>query len=383
MRLGPREITSVARVVAQGSLGRYAGPGASQTDRLERSLEKLLGVEHALAVNSGTSALMAALAAVGVGPGDEVVVPAYTWVATAAATLALGAVPVLAEIDESLTLDPIDLKGKITSQTRAVIPVHMLNLVADMDALLGVASEAGLSVVEDAAQALGVLYKGKPVGGLGDAGAFSFSQTKNVTSGEGGAVVTNNSRTASRATMFHDVGSYIRSGWQPTDEPLFVGMNLKMSELSSAVLVPQLARLERQLAQRRARRAAMLEELRAEPSIHVSPHHSSEEAVGLTVYFDDPADAVRFAAQRGAHRLLDSSRHVYTNWASLLGRRTFHERFSPYEWAGRQSGTFDETSCPRTLEVLARTCAVTIRPDLPLVVHRRIARQLAGYRSAG
>ena len=203
-------VAAAVRTVARGRLSRYAGHVPSTTDRFETELASFVGVEHALAVNSGTSALFSALAALHVGPGDEVLVPAYTWVSDAAAAVALGAVPVLVEVDESLTIDPDDLERKITSRTRAVVPVHMLNLVADMDRILTVAQVHRVAVVEDACQAIGVTYRGRRVGAIGDAGAFSFQQNKNLKSGEGGAILTQDSTIYSRARMFHDLGSYIR-----------------------------------------------------------------------------------------------------------------------------------------------------------------------------
>jgi dTDP-4-amino-4,6-dideoxygalactose transaminase len=379
--IGPREIAAAVRVLSSGRLGRYGGDRPSVTGRFETELAQLTGARHALAVNSGTSALMAALAGAGVGPGDEVLIPAYTWVSTAAAPLALGAVPVLVEVDASLTMDPVDLKTKITPATKAVVPVHMLNLVCDMDAIMRIADEHGLLVVEDACQALGVTYKGRRAGTIGHAGAFSFSQTKSITSGEGGAVVTDDDRIAVRATMFHDVGSYTRADWEPTDEPVFVGLNLKMSDLSASVLLPQLRRLDAQMARRAARRRAAVEELSVEDSIHIGPHHDPENAVGLTVVFDDPEDARRFAAgQRGAHRLMDTSRHVYTNWQSILGGRTFDPRFDPY---GQSGPSVRGDSAPRTLEILERAVAITLRADLPVAVTRVAARRMARYRSAG
>jgi dTDP-4-amino-4,6-dideoxygalactose transaminase len=375
-------MVSVARVLASGNLGRYAAGDRSVTARFEREVAGLFEAPHALAVNSGTSALVTALAGVGVGPGDEVLVPAYTWVSTAAAPLALGAVPVLVEVDESLTMNPADLKIKITSATKAVVPVHMLNLVADMDAITALAAEHGLAVVEDACQAFGVRYRGRRVGTLGDAGAFSFGMTKNIVSGEGGLVVTPHERVAVRASMFHDVGSYTRASWVRTAEPLFVGMNLKMSEVTAAVLRPQLRRLDRELDQLAAHRRVAVEELSAEPSLRVSPHHDLEHAVGLTVTFDDPADAERFAQQPLVNRLIDTGRHVHLNWESIRGRRTHHERFDPYGWAGRPEGVIDADTCPATLDVLRRTCRITLRPRLPLAATRVLARRLAGYGTA-
>jgi dTDP-4-amino-4,6-dideoxygalactose transaminase len=381
-RTGVREIVSVARVLVGGELGRYAAGEKSVTARFERQAAGLLGAPHALAVNSGTSALVTALAGVGVGPGDEVLVPAYTWVSTAAAPLALGAIPVLVEVDESLTIDPVDLKSKITPATRAVMPVHMLNLVADMDAVTRLAAEHGIAVVEDACQAFGVRYRGRRVGTIGDAGAFSFGQTKNIVSGEGGLVVTPDERTAVRSAMFHDVGSYTRASWLQTSEPLFVGMNLKMSEVTAAVLRPQLARLDRELDRLAAHRQAAVEEFSAEPSLRVSPHHDPEHAVGLTVTFDEPAEAERFAKQPRVHRLIDTGRHVYLNWDSIRGQRTHHERFDPYGWAGHPEWTIQADTCPATLDILRRTCRITFRPQLPIAATRLLTRRLAGYRTA-
>ena len=153
-RVGFREWIAVSRVIARGQLLRYRGGEDGFTTRFEAQLCKKIGVKHALTVNSGTSALISALVAAGIGPGDEVLVPAYTWVATAAAPLAVGAVPVLVDVDESLTIDPEDIKRKITPYTKAIIPVHMLNLVCNMDAITAIAAQHRLLVIEDACQAV-------------------------------------------------------------------------------------------------------------------------------------------------------------------------------------------------------------------------------------
>lgn len=375
--IGAREAWAALRVLRRGELGRYAVPGTSESDRLESDLQHMLGAGAALAVNSGTSALVTALAAAGVGPGDEVLVPAYTWVSTAAAALLVGAVPVLVEVDESLTMDPTDLLAKITPASRAVIPVHMMNLVADLTAIQAVADQHGLVLVEDACQAVGVRYRGRRVGTIGAAGAFSFSSTKNITAGEGGAVVTNDPVLAGRARELADVGSYTRRGWTEGVQPPLLGSNYKINELSSAVLRPQLARLDAQLDRRRRRRAAMVEELAANPGIRIAPHHDPDDAVGLAITVDDPELVARIAGRRGARRLLDTSRHVYTNWESVLGGRTHHPAFAPAQWAGRPEGSVHATSAPATLDVLGRSLSVTVRPDLPVAVNRYLARSLA------
>ena len=173
-RAGFRELINLGRVIASGRLMHHGEGYDSFTTRFELQLKNKIGVKHALTVNSGTSALVVALVAAGIGPGDEVLVPAYTWVSTAAAPLAVGAVPILVDIDETLTMDPEDIKRKITPNTKAVIPVHMLNLACDMDRILSIAKHNRLVVIEDACQAIGVSYKGKRLGSIGDSRSLQF-----------------------------------------------------------------------------------------------------------------------------------------------------------------------------------------------------------------
>ena len=371
--VGIREIGAVVRTMSRGQLARYGGATTSETDRFEREVADHVGTSHAVAVNSGTSALICALAALGVGPGDEVLVPAYTWISTAAAPVVLGAVPILVEIDRTLTMDPDDLASKITPRTRAIIPVHMLNLPADMDRIMAIAREHELFVIEDACQAIGATYHGRKLGSIGDAGAFSFNQHKNLRSGEGGAVLVNDDRLFVRTRMFHDVGSYIRPSNLDTEEPPFVGMNLRMPELSSSMLRPQLRRLDRQMKRRAARRAAFVSEMSSRPDIVPSPHNDEAAAVGLTVWFDDPMEAKAFAHGRGVNQLITTGRHVYSNWEPLLKRQTYSGRSNA--WAEHPIDYGD--CCPRTIEILERTCSISLAPDVPMPVMRRLFRSLA------
>jgi dTDP-4-amino-4,6-dideoxygalactose transaminase len=301
-----------------------------------------------------------------------VLVPAYTWISTAAAPVLLGAIPVLVEIDATLTMDPADLESKITPRTRAVVPVHMLNLPADMDRIMDIARRHGLLVVEDACQAVGVTYRSRHLGSIGDAGAFSFNQHKNIRAGEGGAVLVDDERTYVRAAMLHDVGAYTR-GRLTHDELPFVGMNLRMPEVSSAVVRPQLRRLHKRMARQAERREIMLDALATRSDVSVSPHNDPSAAVGLTVCFDDPEAARHFASARGVNRLIDTGRHVYPNWQPILGRRCYDERVSP--WNGHDIDYVD--SYTATTAILERTCSVSLDPDVPLPVMRRVAKAMA------
>ena len=376
LSVGAREVAAAVRVLARGDLARYHVGGVSETSRFEDELRATMGVEHALALNSGTSALICALVGLGVGPGDEVLVPAYTWVSTAAAPLAVGAVPVLVDIDASATIDPLDIKRRITPNTKAIMPVHMINLVCDMDAIMSIAAEHELFVIEDACQSIGVSYHGRRTGSIGNAGVFSFNQMKNLKSGEGGALLTNDARLYTRAAMYHDVGSYERKGWVESDEPLFVGVNYRMPELSAAILRTQLRRLDKQLRRRRQLREILIEELSASAyTCHVSPHHDPAAAVGLAVWFDDPDEAQRFGSIKGARRLIDTGRHVYTNWQSIMSKHPVDPRLDPYSSAHRTIEYTPDT-CPETLDIMRHTCTYEFAPEIPPAAFRVIAKRM-------
>lgn len=358
--LGFQEWLAAGRVIMGGDLVRSSNP-AQECARFEAALAGFTGTNHALAVNSGTSALVCALQAAGIGPGDEVLVPAYTWMATAAAPLLVGAVPVLVEVDATLTLDPADMARKITPRSRAVIPVHMLNRPCDMDRILPLARKHGLLVIEDACQAVGIRYKGRACGTMGDLGAFSFNQYKNMSAGEGGAVLTNDPGLFARAYNAHDLGMAYRGDKAPTGAgALFLGANYKISELQGAILRVQLKKLPRQLA-RLERRCTRIGALLRGLGLPVAPGHATGQGHSLLVTFQTAEEAADFARIRGVHRLYDNSKHIYTEWSSVLLRRTAHPRFDPWAWADQGPAPAPEdlaNLCPRTLDLLKRTCRV-------------------------
>lgn len=376
-RATPSEFIGVFRVLTSGRLSRYAGGGRSVTDRFEAELADFMGARRALAVNSGTSALVCALVGAGIGPGDEVLVPAYTWIATAAAPLLVGAVPVLVDVDETLTMDPDDLEARCSERTRAVIPVHMDNLVCDMDRITAVAARRGLTVIEDACQSVGVTYRGRLTGTVGHVGAYSFNQHKNISSGEGGAVVTNDDVVAERARMYHDSGAYIRDVDLDVGVEPFVGMNLRMTELASAVLRPQLRGLGRQIRRRQERRAAVARRIQDARGFRgrIAPHNDKASAVSLVIQFDEESDARAFSSKRGVTRLIDTDRHVYTNWSPVVERRFHHAPPDPLSSHPR-AVNYAADVCPRTLSLLARSCRVALPPQLPRAACAPYARYL-------
>ncbi|MCX7599300.1 MAG: DegT/DnrJ/EryC1/StrS family aminotransferase [Armatimonadetes bacterium] len=221
----------LAEVVDSGIWGIGGGKQAEFVRRFAEFCE----ASHCVACNSGTTALEIALRAAGIGPGDEVIVPPYTFIATASAAIYVGAIPVFADIDpETLTINPNAAEAAITERTAAIIAVHIAGMPCDMAALTGLARSHGLKLIEDCAQAHGAEYGGRRVGALGDAGCFSFQSSKNITAGEGGALVTNDDALYGRAWSIHNVGRVPEGGWY---DHRVLGWNLRITEFQCAVLL--------------------------------------------------------------------------------------------------------------------------------------------------
>jgi perosamine synthetase len=240
---------SAQRYVADCLATGWISSAGSYVRRFERDFGKLCAADHALATSNGTAALHLALAARGIGPGDEVIVPALTFIATANAVTYTGARTVLADVTaETWTLDPADVVRRLTPRTRAIVAVHLYGHPADMDALAAIARERGLLLVEDAAEAHGARYKDRPVGTLGDIGCFSFYGNKIISTGEGGMVVTNDERLAQRATVLRDHAMEPGARYVHNE----VGFNYRMTNLQAAVGCAQVEEFETVLARKHA-----------------------------------------------------------------------------------------------------------------------------------
>ena len=357
--IGKAEIDAVAKVIRNKQFMRYRGGEGGFTENFEKALCKKFNTKHALTVNSGTSALICSLAARGVGPGDEVIVPAFTWVASAMAPLAVGSVPIMAEINESLTIAPEDIERKITKYTKAIIPVHMINLVCDMDAIMKIAKKHKLHVCEDACQAVGVSYKGRRLGTIGDTGAYSFNQFKNITCGEGGALVTNIDRTYERALMYHDAGAFTRNYASSVKEPFFPGVNYRVSEIQGAIMGEQLKRLDKILKTLKEKREIIVEFFSKTDKFKVVKHNDENNAIGLAIIFETEKDALAFKEKHKIGMLIESGRHVYTNWEPLLEKRSFHPKMNPFNWTHRKI-EYTKDMCPKTLDILSRSANIGI-----------------------
>ena len=245
---GDEERKEVNDVLETGILMRYGfdGPrkGIWKSKELEAAICSRFGSEYAQLTSSGTAALTTAMASLGIGAGDEVIMPAFTFVASFEAVLSMGAVPVLVDIDESLTLSPAAVQAAITPNTKCVMPVHMCGSMADLDALKAICTEHKLILLEDACQSIGGTYKGKALGTIGDAGTFSFDFVKTITCGEGGVVMTNNKEVYIKSDAFTDHGHDHLGVDRGADLHPFLGYNFRISELHAAVGLAQIKKLD-------------------------------------------------------------------------------------------------------------------------------------------
>ena len=357
MELGEAEVEAAARVIRSHNVFRYygVGDGPHEVADFERELATFMGSEHALCLNAGSSALICGLIGAGVGPGDEVIVPAYTWNATANAVIATRAIPVLAEVDESLTLDPEDVARKVGPRTKAILPVHMRGAPADMDALSGLASEHGLAVIEDACQAVGASFRGKRLGTFGDAGAFSLQFNKIITTGEGGAMLTSRQDLLDLAIDVQDCAGSVRRG---VGLPRFAGWNFRASEIQGAIARVQLARLDGLLQRMRAGQAAVAERVAALPGLTLRRANDDGGDVGICLIAFARSAALAKEAVEALHaegvlamRLYDPAfvdLHIYPYWKPVLDAISAAGLPAP--------------DCPRTLELLERSIHVDLSP---------------------
>ncbi len=244
--IGEEEIAEVLDVLRSGWVYRYGQEDNPKFKAKVWTFEKLaaeyMHVNHALAVNSGSTALWISLLALGIGAGDEVIVPGFTFIASISSIIYAQAIPILAEIDRTFNLDPADVERKITPRTRAIMAVHLMGNPARMDELKAIADRHDLFLIEDCAQAFGAWYHGRPVGSIGHIGAFSFNYAKVITAGEGGLIVTNDEPLYKRCFALHDQGhSPLRKGREIGERP-FVGLDFRMNELQGALLLAQFRR---------------------------------------------------------------------------------------------------------------------------------------------
>jgi dTDP-4-amino-4,6-dideoxygalactose transaminase len=378
------ELEAVTRVLKSRSLFRYYGINLlGEAEEFEKEFAEFIGVKYAVAVTSGAGALHCALSALGVGPGQEVIVPAYMWVAVIAAVVNLGAIPVLADIDDTFGLDPADVERRITPRTTGIIVVHMSGAPANAQAILEVARKHKLFLVEDCAQCAGGSVGGKKVGSFGDMGIFSFQMNKNMSSGEGGCVVTNDMRLYQRAVASQDNG-YARdeSGRAIYDnlDLCLWGRGYRLDELRAAILRVQLKKLPATIghmkhSKYRIRRA--LEEFsQIRPRRIVDANGDTSCFMILTLKSASEARRVNQALRaegivtspQGVTNVVmtDWGLHIYFNNVSLLKKTSIDGKGFPWNLEqNRDSKTeYAKGACPVADGLFERSILFTIPSNL-------------------
>lgn len=364
--VGDEEIAAVSKVIREGKLFRYGIGG--ECDRFEARYAEYLGVKHFALAASGSNALAAAMIAVGLGPGDEVLIPAHTYMATATSVLAVGAIPVIVDIDESITISPKAVEAAIGPRTRAVVPVHMWGAACDLDAIMEIAARRNLIVIEDACQGVGGGYKGRKFGAIGHIGAFSFNYYKNMTAGEGGGVSVNDDRLAKRARGAIDPCHFYWSGRDEEEKP-FAGNGARASELQGAMLNVQLDRLDGMIGKMRAEKkrilagTASLGNLGLKPAPMNSPDHDCATQVMYTLPSAETAN--RFVEIFPSVIAGKTGRHTYTEWDQvLIGAGAAHPAMNPYLMRENAEcrKTYSKDMCAGSLDILNRTVMVATNP---------------------
>jgi dTDP-4-amino-4,6-dideoxygalactose transaminase len=356
---------------------RWYGPGRGTPEKVatfEKELAARMQTKFALAVTSGSAALVTSLAALGVGPGDEVILPAWTWWSCYNAIILHGALPVFAELDDSLNLDPADVERKITPQTKVIMAVHLLGSPCDMDPLLASARRHGIKVLEDCAQSVGAGYKGKPLGSLGDIGMYSMQIAKNITAGEGGAVVTNDPRLFERASRFHDLGilrpphaQWAGQNANREAEGRFPGCQFRMSEFTGGVLVAQLRKLDEIVGSARAVTRQVYAGVRGLNGLRLRrlPDPDGDNGTAVVFRFADRQQRDRFreaTKTEGVPVSVPGGSVMLPVQPHIVRKVTNHPAWPSFQSARGKAMQYGPSCCPKTIELMDQFASIAIGP---------------------
>lgn len=364
--IGNQEVQAIKKIISKGKLFRYLEN--SECDFFEKNYSKYLSIKHTALASSGTAALTAALVGLKIGPGDEVLIPAHTYMATAMSVLSVGAIPIIVDIDETLTIDPKALEDACGPLTRAVIVVHMWGTTCNMNAIMKIAKKKNLFVIEDACQGVGGGYEKKMLGTIGHVGAFSFNYYKNMTSGEGGAVVSNNKEIIERAKCAIDPCHFYWQGRKNSLKP-FAANGSRASEFMGALLNVQLKRLPGMIKKMRAERNKILSSTQnlSNMGIKHSPLNSKNYDCGNYVFFkfNNILDAENFTSIFPAPIAGKTGRHNYTEWDQILLKEgSFHQSLNPYKLSQNKKCrmNYNKNMCKSSLEILDKTIMIPTDP---------------------
>ena len=366
--IGKEEKEALLEVIESGYLYRYGDlqnpKFKAKVWNLEQDFANYVQTSYALAVNSGTSALLTALWALKIGPGDEVIVPGYTFIASITSIIFSRAIPILAEVDESLTLDPSDVRRKITPRTKAIMLVHMLGNPGHLDEITKIAQEHNLILIEDCAQAFGATFLGKSVGTYGKMGAFSLNVYKTITAGDGGMVVTDDEELYKRAFAIHDQGHLpLRQGVEQGNRTV-LGLNFRMNELTAAVARAQLKKIDfikETLGKNKKYLKTILSEIK---EIKFRKILDEEGDVGtlLTFFMPNVESAERLAEKLNCTTIAKSGWHVYNNMEHFLNQNTVTDEGCPFkcQFYSGNSVKYNKGMLPHTDDLLNRAINISV-----------------------
>lgn len=367
-----KERAEVLDVLETRSPFRWYGPGAppKKVQQFEKEFAARMGAKYALAVTSGTTALQSAMAALEIGPGDEVILPSWTWHSCFNAIVLAGALPVCAEIDDSFNLDPEDIERHITPNTKVILAAHLQGNPCNIERVLEIARKHKLRVLEDCAQSVGASFKGKPVGSMADIAIYSLQLNKTITAGEGGAVVSSDPALFERAARFHDLGG-LR---QPHEEAIgkaqldwFIGTNYRMNEFTGGVLLAQTRKLDKIVGAVRANAAQVYQGIRDLQGIRFRRRFDPAGEIGTGVFIDFGTKQRRdrfIAAMRaenvpaagpGGSVVLPLQPHI-------IAKRTVHPAWPSFTSERGRAIRYGAETCPRTVDVLNRFGGVMMDP---------------------
>jgi 8-amino-3,8-dideoxy-alpha-D-manno-octulosonate transaminase len=301
--IGKEELQELTDVINERSPFRYYGLGTPEkVSTFEKEVRDYFNVKYALALSSGSAALVCSVAALGLGPGDEIIIPAFSWYSDYNAIVLNGAIPVFANINDSLSLDPTDVEKKITKNTKALIVIHYQGGPANMDELVEISKKHNLYIIEDCAQAFGGSYKGKLLGTIGDVAISSFQNNKMITSGEGGVLITNTEDFFVRAVRYHDLGfvrpfyhDQINNKLSLRDEYSFVGNQFRMSELQGACILAQFRKLPFIIETCRKNHEKLRTYIESSSRLTVRPHITGDCGITLFINCGSREKSLQFA----------------------------------------------------------------------------------------
>jgi dTDP-4-amino-4,6-dideoxygalactose transaminase len=362
------EKNALIEVIESGYLYRYGDLSdpkfKAKVWNLEQEFAQKIDSKYALAVSSGTTALLTALWALGIGPGDEVIVPGYTFIASITSIIFAKAIPILAEIDDTLTLDPEDVKKKITPRTKAIMLVHMLGNPGNLDEFTKIAKENNIVLIEDCAQALGATFNGKYVGTYGKMGAFSLNVYKTITSGDGGMVITDDEELYKRAFAIHDQGHLpLRQGVEQGNRTI-LGLNFRMNELTAAVASVQLKKLDyikKSLHENKKMLKKALSDIK-EIKFRRIIDEEGDVSTLLTFFMPTIESAEKLADKIGCTTVAKSGWHVYNNMEHFLGQMTITKEGCPFTcpyYKGEELKYY-KGMLPKTDDLLSRAINISV-----------------------